>query len=208
MPSKKSLIPPKFQIPAAVVLGAVFVLNTLWRLGVFAGTDAPGVPVTQVAVAEVISTPSAAPEVSLGELRSMLAVLDEDDGMQMARAPHAPRLMRNPFVWDLDARATSDPDTRAKRSPGQAERMAERKAFFDTVNFAGTCIIDDSAVAIVDGDFLRTGDTLGGFEIERVRAQELVLRDAIGTEVLTMTAPDQRPNEDAEVWLEVEEQES
>ena len=208
MATSRSLIPPKVQVPIAIGLACVFVIVLVWRF--YPRQSVEGIP----ASSEDAESPPV--EISLGDLRRLVADLQPDDVAHVTAQPTLPQLVRNPFRW----RVEDIPHRRKGGSAEPAEVPAEdntlsellqtvaREESLKSLSLLGTCIAGETGIALVNGRYVRPGDAIAGFTVREIREREIVVADELGSEVVVMPRPEWLGGQenDAEWGYEEEEE--
>ena len=191
MAGSKSLIPPKAQIPVAVVLGILFALLLVWRFGFGAQEE------TESVVSLIPEVDAAEIGVSLDDLREILKELQVDTPEGKAEGEdegQLPLLSGNPFRW---AQAPSPRPGALGANAGEGEgsvqepvRGPSRESRLNSLVLSGTCVLEGSSTAIVGERYVKVGDVVEGFTIQEIRESELTLADDVGVEIIKIEKPE------------------
>lgn len=186
---RRSLVPIQYQLPAAIVLGILFIAILIWRF-------APRSPEQSEATAPDAATgapaePAPTAETALAALEQELA-LSESSFPPLPQPPPAPDVRYNPFIALPQSEIVeSVPEETgenaiayllAPEAPTRDERLA-------ALEITATAVSGDWAMAIVNDRFLRIGDKCSGFEVASIGVDSVVLRDAEGDVAVPIVAP-------------------
>lgn len=170
--SNGSIISKKSQAPVAIVLSIMLALILVWRFG--GGETAAAVETL--------------PRESLNDQRVPMESLKEIVGrigtekftlskFEMA----APVLARDPFSSITFVRVVEDVDT-GRRAEEDAKAARARR--LGSLKLSGSIALGDERLALVNGRYVRQGDTLDGFTIKAIEERKLILEDDLGVEVI------------------------
>lgn len=187
--TKDGLIPKKYQAPVAIVLSVLFAGVLYWRLAPQASAKAPSPIEAPVAAAAA----DGAAQVSVDDFKKMLDELKRGETKRAARPTDAPVLARNPFV--LNTPSIPELTGPGERTPGSTAGEPEpdsgpsRSEVLASLKLTGTCIADNVAVAVINGKYVKAGDTIEGFTVKSVSGGQVSLTDASGTDVVALEKP-------------------
>lgn len=184
MASKKSLVPLKVQVPAAIVLASVLVALLVFR-GMKNNGDADSTVQAANRDMDVAIVPEIAQErVPLNDLNNLVLSFQG----QSESATRAPTLKTNPFLIPEDAFSTILPDQ--AEFEGEEEDSSDpdvsRARELHSVVLTGTSKIGERYMAIVDGMVLGEGDRIGGYVIVEVGEGVLFLENRRGVRIVRM----------------------
>jgi len=184
----KSIIPLRAQIPAAVIGAIILTLLLIRQFG--PGQNEKGQPLNQ---AEASTTDSAVPMV---ELESLLADVHANYVERVERTKHLPPLSGNPFRLPgiPEDGLPSNEDGVIEGSLAIEPDVPTRDEILASMILTGSCVVGETSMAIVNGQYFKAGERIGSFVVWEVRERELVIADGEGIEVLRMAEPD---------WLDV-----
>ena len=190
MSGGKSFIPPRFQVPVAIVLAVLFAALLWWRFQPRAALVAP--------VTESIEIPGDAKLATLEDLRGLLATIKPGEDTPARSGQDYALLSNNPFHLPLataSGKSTSgsiqgaDSDDADVSLPDEEARVKEdlkqgRALLLASLELTGTCRSNGWAMAVISGNYVQRGDVFAGFTVKEIREREVVLHDAVGEEVL------------------------
>ena len=81
------------------------------------------------------------------------------------------------------AAAAPDAEPADPEPDGLAAQQA-RLRFLASLSLSATCIVENGAVALVNGRIMRQGDTVGDFTLKAIRARDIVLEDDAGAVIV------------------------
>lgn len=181
MKHKKGVIPPKAQVPVAVVLSVLFVCVLALRFG---GGERDAVAATPNEI------PADQPMVSVDDLRTVLARIEARKEDRMTREGSMPELARNPFLAPLEpavAKVALRPEPVSiellappvPTGPTRADRLR-------SIELTAICISNGRSIAVIGGEYLAAGDEIAGFMIKAINDGEAVLEDELGLKILRL----------------------
>ncbi len=184
MAHKKSLIPLKFQIPAAIVLALVFVALLVFRAVRSDGDTDSTVQAANIDTHAIASPETMLERVPVGDLRNL--ILNFQHGPQTE--PNKPPLERNPFLIPEDAftRALPEQADFDGELVGTSELDRSRARELNSMVLTGTSKIGDRYMAIVNGMVLGEGDRTDGYTIVEVGEGVLFLENKRGARIVRM----------------------
>lgn len=198
MAARRTTIPPKAQIPVAIVLGILFVFLVWFRLVLprFSAPAAAPVAAGQSAPAPVAAIPLVAPvgqesTLFINDMIMLLAEAKATIGEGAAKETEAPPLKRNPFEMRQEGSA-GDGVSRSREGSGlsQAEleiqRYEQRGYILDSLELTATLQVGRRWLAVIDGRTLAVGDRIEGFTIKDIGERSVVLEDDGGTASIPM----------------------
>jgi len=195
---KKSIIPPKLQVPVTVVLGLMFIL----MLGVQLkrAQTSKRKPPTDAATA--VTTETSPEQRDVADAKQRLDVLVRRISSVARPEEHEVAAPSRPR-WDPFVRPESV-DTKIRRAKGdtlnaqpeseQGARVRNRDLYggqsreqlIERLTIQGTVLDGNARLAIIDGRMFAQGDHLGPFRIVRIGECSALLRDNNGDELIKM----------------------
>ena len=182
---KGGTIPAKAQIPLAGVLIVVFAAILFWP------SDKKREKAVEAVLQVSVETPSA--KLQRAELLSLIDQLAEDSDADAAdTSSHAP-LHRDPFaptsaLFPNLAEENFENATRAGVDE-LSERGVVRKQFLADIVLSAVFSMGDESVAVIDDNYVRVGDRVGGFTIRSIQGDSIVLEDKLGHVTLQIREP-------------------
>lgn len=198
MAAGKSVVPAKLQIPMAIVLGLLLVCIVVVRFG-GRKQATPAVTVkekTNVTAEETIT---------IEDLRQALTDLPRTTTSRVGPRDGPPPLVRNPFVL-ADSESAEDGTTSAASEGGSeegesapvvsegetdkpstpAEPAEDRSVRLARLSLSATSLTKNSAVALINGRYVREGDVIEGFVVKKIHERKVLLEDQVGIETVRM----------------------
>lgn len=196
MARKGSTIPRTAQVPMAIALIVVFAGVLFWR---FAQKAEPTVEAS--GRLEEISS------VQLAELKSLIDRAELGTPSRVMDLSRRQPLKRDPFVR-AEVFSPGSHRITAEGSPvvGEAgdtisSRAISRQEFLDSAMLSSVFVMGNRSVVILNDQYLHLGDKVGGFVVERIFEDRIVLEDPLGLETLWVgklsRGEDERPAEEA-----------
>ena len=178
MASKKSTIPVNAQIPVAIILSIMFAFLLLYQFGPLGSEDeAPDTVILSVDETEV--------QVSVDDVKSLLADIQADKIQRVSQATTAPPLSRDPFRRAGFHVSAGEPGEDTKPTT-ESELLRMHEERLRSLRLSATSLMSGNTIAIINGRLLRVGDSIEGFVIQEVRKREVILEDEIGKESIQM----------------------
>lgn len=197
---KKSIVPPKVQIPLTIVLGIVFIFLLTARLR-DRGTAGSAVP--SAVGAEPSGAQTAKASSSQLRINSLIDKIagDEQEGDADATLQETPEPPSDPFV-EPDGRGALNKLGRLSRefrsqqrggedSGGENERRS-REEFIRSLTLEGTLRDGNVGIAVISGKLYAEDDNVGRFKLVRVGERIAFLADDAGNVRLKMKGDDER----------------
>lgn len=188
MLAERSILPPKAQVPAAIVLGALFILLLAWQFG-GDGKEAA------VAVASSGDQPVTIDRTAeLHDLRRLIEDLRRLQTAATVTASEAPTFRGDPFFDVLSVAVVGEVGSSGRTGDGNgpgvedglggvgASSGFDRAEKLGGLNLKAIITTSESSIALINGRMVRAGEYIAGFLVEDISESEVVLSDAIGTE--------------------------
>lgn len=184
MAHKKSLIPIKVQVPAAFVLGIVFVALLVFRALKNEGDTDATVHAANYDVYATVESGIAYERMPVRKLGVLIQNFQDKSSVE--RYVSTPE--QNPFLIPEDAftRALSDMDNFDDETDTSSDMDYSRARELNSIVLTGTSKIGDRYLAIVDGMVLGEGDQIDGYTIVGVGEGILYLKNKRSTRIVRM----------------------
>ena len=196
--AKRSIVPFKFQIALAVLLGIAFIVLLTARLKGRGNTEGASPPAEgRASIDETLSAGTGQRiELLINEISSSETASHGQD----LRA--APQLSSDPFIEpDKKARSSArdglarlsralDPRQRAEEHGSDAYARQSREEFIANLTLQATLIDGNVRFALIDGKLFAENDHVGRFKIARIGERVVLLSDDIGSILLKMKGDD------------------
>ena len=184
MAHKKSLIPLKIQVPAAIVLAIAFVALLVFRAVKNDGDTDSTVQAANIDTHAMTSPETLLERVPVGDLRNL--ILNFQHGPQTK--PNIPPLERNPFLIPEDAftRALPEQADFDGEPVGTSDLDLSRARELNSMVLTGTSKIGDRYMAIVNGMVLGKGDRIDGYTIVEVGEGVLIIENSRSVRIVRM----------------------
>lgn len=193
MARKGSTIPRTAQVPMAIALIVVFTGVLFWR---FAPKAEPTVEAS--GRLEEISS------VQLAELKSLIDRAELGTPSRVMDLSRRQPLKRDPFVRaEVFSSGLHHVPAAGNPVAGDAisSRAISRQEFLDSAMLSSVFVMGNRSVVILNDQYLHLGDKVGGFVVERIFEDRIVLEDPLGLETLWVgklsRGEDERPAEEA-----------
>lgn len=184
MARKKSLIPVKIQIPAALVLAVFFVALLVFRASKSDGDRNATVQAANYDAHTITGSEAFSERVAVDDLRNRILNFQNKPETE----PVTPRLEQNPFLIPEDAftRAMPDRADLGDEPDVTSELDRSRARELNSMILTGTSKIGDQYMAIVDGIVLGKGDRIDGYTIVEVGEGILIIENRRGVRIVRM----------------------
>lgn len=184
MAHKRSLIPAKIQVPAAIVLAIVFATLLAFRAMKNDGDADTTVQDTNHVVYATSGPETVGERMPVSDLGDLVFKFQD----KPEPAPEFPVLERNPFLIPEDAFTKALPDRGdfdvEPTTKSDLDRSGARE--LNSIVLTGTSKIGDQYMAIVDGMVLREGDRIAGYTIVEVGEGILYLENRRSARIVRM----------------------
>ena len=180
---RQSVVPAKVQLPLTGLLIVVFGVVLFWRF-------APGKESAAIAIVEKgISTLVSFSEIE--DLESLIEAVEQNALIGDSKSESGSRLERDPFV---KARAFSPGPTQETGEGIESELISEeggekvvnRSEFLEEASLTAVITMGNRSVAVLDGQYLRIGNTIAGLTVTEIAEDHIVLKDELGSEVVRL----------------------
>ena len=184
MAHKKSLIPLKIQVPAAIVLAFVFVALLVFRTMKNDGDTDSTVQAANRDLHAMTGLETSRERVPVSELRNLILNFQDEPQAE----PDVPQLERNPFLIPEDAFTGALPDQADfdGEPDGTSVLDLSRARELNSMILTGTSKIGDRYMAIVNGMVLGKGDRIDGYTIVEVGEGILIIENRRGVRIVRM----------------------
>lgn len=189
MLAERSVLPPKAQVPAAIVLGVLFILLLVWQFGGDGGQ-------ANVAVATSGDRPVKIDRTT--ELNDLRLLIDDLRRLQTAvavTASAAPAFRGDPFFDAISVAASGEVGRSGRTGDGNGPGVGgeisggegvsagfDRAEKLNGLKLMAISTTVESSIALINGRLVRVGEKIAGFLVEEISESEVVLSDTIGTE--------------------------
>ena len=184
MAHKRSLIPAKVQVPAAIVLAISFVVLLVFRAVKNEGDADATVQAANHDVYAMAGPETLHERMPVNDLRNLIFNFQD----KPETAPEIPPLERNPFLIPEDAftRALPEQADFDGEPDGTSVLDLSRARELNSMVLTGTSKIGDRYMAIVNGMVLGKGDRIDGYTIVEVGEGVLFLESKRGVRIVRM----------------------
>ena len=189
MLAERSILPPKAQVPAAIVLLALFILLLVWRFGGDGGQSNAAVASSGDLPVKIDRT------AELHDLRRLIEDLRRIQSAVAVTVGERPTFRGDPFYDaisgnDADGGATSGRSQDGSGvgvEDGVAGRGTSLVGFdraqrLDGLRVLAISTMNESSIALINGRLVREGEYIAGFLVDEIFESEVVLSDTLGTE--------------------------
>ena len=178
----KSIVPPKLQVPLAVVLAIVFIFLLSARLKGASDNDGPRVPTVEDKAASahaVVRDDGHRIALLMDKInaRERYEELDDEPLQELAG---------DPFVKPGRAAAGNTPEGDDMGRAEHRDRYQSREAFIESLTLQATLVDGDANLALINGMLVTENDTMGPFSVVKIEERTAFLSDETGSVLLTM----------------------
>lgn len=184
MAIKNLSIPQKFQLPTAVILGVLLVVLLGVKTGVIQAKEIfQKLKEDDVGQLEMISMDS-----MMAMIGDASAVLEGHTTSTIELIPVERDPFKQPSTLDGHGAVISkkDPGIEPPSGTKNRGRGIARTDWLDEAELEGTLLTESQSSAIVNGQFVREGDNIKGFEVVRITERAIFLTDEFGESVVRM----------------------